>query len=166
MVYRKISAEERLADPDDVRRKRQRREGMARGRKRDPAKYNRKALDYYYANQEVIRAKRKEWAKANPTRSLLANAKNRAKKKNLEFNIELADIIIPEFCPITNLKLETGPGKIHYASPTLDRIDNSKGYIKGNVAVISNKANKHKGELSIEEIKQLYLYVKENTIGN
>ena len=44
-------------------------------------------------------------------------------------------------------------------SPSLDRIDNSKGYIKGNVAVISNKANKYKSDMTIENIEKLASYV-------
>ena len=92
---------------------------------------------------------------------MLASARHRAKVKQLEFNITMEDIIIPDICPITLLPIERervgrkGPG---INSPTLDRIDNSKGYIKGNIRVISYRANQKKSDLSLDEIKRLYEY--------
>ena len=37
-------------------------------------------------------------------------------------------------------------------SPSLDRMDNSKGYVKGNVQVISHKANSMKFSASKDEL--------------
>lgn len=48
----------------------------------------------------------------------------------------------------------------HYNSPSVDRIDNSRGYVKGNVAIISNKANTKKGELTIDEVRSLLIYME------
>lgn len=91
---------------------------------------------------------------------MLANAKIRAKKKNLDFNIELSDLVIPSVCPISLIEIKVCTGKVGDSSPTLDRIDNSKGYIKGNVDVISQRANTRKGDMSLEEIKRLHNYCK------
>lgn len=95
----------------------------------------------------------------NPIPHMLARAKQRAKRKGLEFNINVSDIIIPEYCPLLNIKIEFSlekrlpkRGKC-LSSPSLDRIDNSKGYIKGNVRVISNMANMMKGAASKEQLK-------------
>lgn len=44
-------------------------------------------------------------------------------------------------------------------SPSLDRVNIDKGYIKGNIAVISNRANRIKSDATIEEIKALYEYM-------
>jgi hypothetical protein len=91
---------------------------------------------------------------------LFDNARRRAKKKGLEFSIDATDIKIPEKCPITGIKIEFGDdGGLNLSSPSLDRIDNSKGYIKGNVSVISNKANKYKSDMTIEIIEKLASYV-------
>lgn len=94
-------------------------------------------------------------------RLLYYEAKRRATNKNLEFSIILEDIVIPEYCPVFGFKLNTNLERNHSTkdfSPSLDRIDNNKGYIKGNIVVVSYKANKAKNNLSIEELNQLYKF--------
>jgi hypothetical protein len=74
---------------------------------------------------------------------LLGQARYRAKKKGIEFNLELSDVVIPKVCPVLKILLSAGSssGGPRGCSPSLDRIDNTKGYIKGNVQVMSHKAN-------------------------
>jgi hypothetical protein len=74
---------------------------------------------------------------------LLGQARYRAKKKGIEFNLELSDVVIPKICPVLKIPLSAGSssGGPRGCSPSLDRIDNTKGYIKGNVQVMSHKAN-------------------------
>lgn len=90
----------------------------------------------------------------NPEKMMLRSAKHRAKVKGLPFNIELSDIIIPEFCPVLGLELKAnaGAGGAKRNSPSLDRIIPSLGYVKGNVQVISNAANLLKGDSTAEEM--------------
>ena len=66
--------------------------------------------------------------------------------------IEFADIVIPEKCPILECPFIYGTSENYDYSPSLDRIDNSKGYIKGNIQVISTKANKMKNSATQEEL--------------
>jgi len=85
-----------------------------------------------------------------PERTLLYAAKQRAKEKGFEFNLEMSDIIIPKVCPILKIKL-------YYCNcckntPTLDRVDNEKGYVKGNIRVISYLANTMKNNATYEEL--------------
>lgn len=82
----------------------------------------------------------------------LAQHKSRAKKKGLEFNITLDDLHLPKYCPILGMKLDysTLPG---WNSPSIDRIDNSKGYIKGNVMIVSIKANAMKSNATFDELR-------------
>ena len=94
----------------------------------------------------------------NPTAKLLTKAKQRAKDKNIEFNITIDDIVIPEYCPVLSIKLERGDGVFTQSSPSLDRIDSTKGYVKGNVEVISFRANNLKGDATPEELALLYKY--------
>ena len=87
---------------------------------------------------------------------LLENARRRAKKKGLKCSITLDDITVPSVCPLLGIKIHLGgDGIYNMNSPSLDRIDNAKGYVKGNVAVISLKANKLKSDLSLEELRTL-----------
>lgn len=95
----------------------------------------------------------------NPTRRMLSSAKTRAKRDGLTFEIELADLTIPETCPILLIPLSLNKGKAGDSSPTLDRIDNSQGYIKNNIRVISRKANTYKTDMTPEIIERLYRYV-------
>lgn len=90
-------------------------------------------------------------------KSLLRSAKQRAITKGLDFDIEISDFEIPDLCPLLNIKLNNHVGEqlLQDDSPSLDRIIPSRGYVKGNVWVISNRANRAKSNLSLEELKIL-----------
>lgn len=92
-------------------------------------------------------------------RTLWMTAKKRATHKGYDFSIESKDVKIPKICPILKIPLIKGKNKVHSNSPSLDRIDTTKGYIKGNVRVISWKANKYKSDMKKKDIKSLYKYV-------
>lgn len=78
-------------------------------------------------------------------------AKVRAMKQGLDFNITLEDIpIIEGVCPYLKKPFVT-KGRSPY-NPSLDRIDPSKGYIKGNVQIISELANRMKSNASTEDL--------------
>jgi hypothetical protein len=108
---------------------------------------------YYEANREKCIEATKAYRERNREAGLLIGAKRRAKVKRLEFNIDKEDIVIPEVCPVLGLKLVRGTGKTHACSPSLDRIDPSKGYVKGNVRVISYRANQLKSDATLEELE-------------
>lgn len=104
--------------------------------------------------------KRKELHRKDPRKVMLIHARKRAKEKKLDFNIELSDITLPEICPLLNIPIFVSDLKLGPNSPSLDRIDSTKGYIKGNVMVISYKANTAKGNLSIAELELLVSNLK------
>lgn len=81
-------------------------------------------------------------------------AKSRAKIKKLEFNIQIEDIVVPSFCPVLGTSLSLKDGDIN-TSPSIDRIDSSKGYIKTNIRIISNRANILKNNATIEELEKV-----------
>jgi len=81
---------------------------------------------------------------------ILTRARSRARKKGQEFNITLADIVIPELCPVFGVKLVYGD--LDW-TPSIDRLDASRGYVKGNIAIMSNKANRLKNNATAEELR-------------
>lgn len=88
-----------------------------------------------------------------PEVELLRRARERASRKGLDFNLE-SPPTIPERCPALGLVLTPG-GRRRDTSPSLDRIDPTRGYVKGNVRVISDRANRLKGNRSIQEVQAL-----------
>lgn len=118
-------------------------------------RYGVKASDASYRKRQS-----KSLRSRNPVRYLLNQARYRAKQRGIPFEISYEDLEIPEYCPVFGLKLETSGGRRNDCSFSLDRWDNSKGYIKGNVRVISWKANQYKGDLTLSEVEALYCYMK------
>ena len=104
-------------------------------------------------NKDKVYANSKKYLENNPEKKLLKASKANAKARGLEHSIELSDIVIPSICPYLGCVLTTTIDKTN--SPTtisLDRIDSSKGYIKGNVQVISRLANLMKSYANNEQL--------------
>ena len=104
---------------------------------------------------------KKEWYKKNLKRHILKRAKGRSKEQNVPFNLTEEDIIIPEICPVLGIKIEVGEGsKPSPNSPTLDKLIPEKGYVKGNVNIISHKANTIKNDATLEELEKVTSWLK------
>lgn len=103
-------------------------------------------------NKEAVKASYIRQKLARPEAWLLKQAKKRAKDRNLEFNLTLEDIVIPEVCPIMGEPLQYVPDGYSDYSPSLDRIDSSKGYTKDNIQVISSIANRMKWNATREQL--------------
>jgi hypothetical protein len=89
---------------------------------------------------------------------MLIRSRSAAKRRGWLFNLDLSDIVVPERCPLLGCKLERrtdGSRKKSHNTPSLDRIDSSLGYVKGNVWVISWRANQIKTDASLDELKLL-----------
>jgi len=91
------------------------------------------------------------YRKTKPIR-MLQTARASANRRNLDFNITVDDIIIPTHCPLLGIELSVSQNGPSPNSPSLDRIDNKQGYIKGNVWVISQRANMIKSSATWQEI--------------
>lgn len=91
---------------------------------------------------------------------MLKNARARAKKQGIPFDLELTDIVIPEVCPVLGIPLMVGEGKNCPNSPSLDKIIPEKGYVKGNVCVISFRANILKRDGLLWELELVTEYVR------
>ena len=96
----------------------------------------------------------------NPKHWLWVAAKFRAKKKNLEFAITEDDFDMPSTCPLLEIPMFKNPEHACDNSYSLDRINSFYGYVPGNVWVISNKANRIKGDATLEELELLVKNLK------
>ena len=111
-------------------------EKTARYRKNNPEKYKYNHIRY---------------KQLYPEKYLFSLVKRRSNSRHIECNISELDIVIPEYCPLLNIKLDLlGDLDVH---PSVDRIDPTKGYIKGNVMVISHRANRIKNNACAKELK-------------
>lgn len=87
---------------------------------------------------------------------ILARIKNRAKTNKIPFNLDITDIVVPEVCPVLGIPITSGfeKGKgYHPDGPSVDRLIPSLGYVKGNVRVISARANLLKNDATISELE-------------
>jgi hypothetical protein len=116
-----------------------------------------RAVKWRKDNPAKIKAKGQAYRKNNPAQTLLERARDRARKGGYECTITIADIIIPEFCPLLGIKLERGAGVggAKPSSPSLDKIRPELGYIPGNVWVISYRANMIKNDATLQELQTL-----------
>lgn len=123
-----------------------------------------KACRKIYDKSKPRKIKSKEQSKKdrlkNKLRFLLKGARKRARKNNIEFNITKNDLILPDICPVLGIPItKENLGKFNDSSPSIDRIDNTKGYIKGNVCIISMRANKLKNNGTMEEHRKIVEYM-------
>lgn len=99
----------------------------------------------------------------DPRRFMIHQAKVRAKRDGVPFGIAASDIPIPTCCPILGIPLRTATGKPTDNSPTLDKIIPRLGYVIGNVAVISHRANRLKGDATFLEVVLLAKWLERVT---
>lgn len=94
-------------------------------------------------------------------RVMLQTAKKRAREQSLPFDLTEDDIFIPEHCPVLGIPLRPASGRgFHPSSPTLDRLVPELGYVRGNVAVISCRANILKSNGTAEEHERIAAWMR------
>jgi hypothetical protein len=116
--------------------------------------------DWYGANRERVLEKGRDWSRENRNRIMWRSAKGRAKKLGLPFSISPEDIIIPEICPVLGIPLVIASDSGNDNSPSLDRIIPELGYVPGNVAVISRRANRIKNDANLNELKKVVAWLE------
>ncbi len=121
------------------------------------------AKEYRRNNKEKANNTVKQWSIKNPAASLITGARWRAKKDGIFFDLVSDDIVFPEFCPALGIPLLRGVNGFTDNSPTLDRIDPTKGYTKDNVRVISYRANRIKNNANTDELLLVVEYMIRET---
>lgn len=100
-----------------------------------------------------------QYRKTDLINLMLHRCKSRAIQKKLDFNLSKRDIKIPEICPVLGIQLKAGT----LYTPSVDRIDPTKGYVKDNIQIISNRANLLKNNGTIEEFEKLLIFLKKKS---
>ena len=117
------------------------------------------------AKQKIRDKKQYELDKDNEVRGrhrFFIQLKARARKANLPFDLEESDLIIPDVCPVLGIPLKgwLQNTKAEANSPSIDRIVSAKGDVKGNVQIISWRANKLRADASVQELECVLAYAK------
>lgn len=121
-----------------------------------------------YNATQYIRKRRKErgmgW-------SIWHSAKNRAQRASIPFTITPEDVVVPDVCPILGISLIKDTEYIlrseHTSQlnlpnyPSIDRIIPELGYVKGNIAVISWRANNIKSNATLQELESVVEWMAE-----
>lgn len=84
---------------------------------------------------------------------MVRGAKSRAKQRGLPFNLKPSDIVVPKKCPVLGIPLRISKGALTDHSPSLDKIVPRKGYVRGNVIVVSMRVNRIKSDATIKELR-------------
>lgn len=107
-------------------------------------------------NAAYMRGYLRKIRQTRPHETILERARKRARRQGLPYSLRRQDISLPARCPVLGISLRIGQSRSP-ASPSLDRIDPAQGYISGNVRVISDHANKLKGNRHLSDIRSLSL---------
>jgi hypothetical protein len=96
---------------------------------------------------------------------LLNASRQRAKQKNRENTLTLEDILNiwppDNKCPVFGFDLEWNSSGFRETSPSIDRIDSSKGYTTDNIQILSWKANRIKAYATVEELEAVVAFMKQ-----
>jgi hypothetical protein len=115
-------------------------------------------------NPEKVKANKTAWLKKpkNRVSHILGQAKQRANKNGMEFSITLDDLLP---LPVLGIKInyEGNKGQRGFVndSPSIDRLDSSLGYVKGNVKIICWRANRVKSDATVEELRAILNFMEE-----
>lgn len=106
-----------------------------------------------YQGSEDYKSKKLLYKNENYIKTKLATSKCNAKRRDIEFTITENDVECPKYCPLLGIEIDYSFGKgMQWNAASIDRIDNSKGYIPGNVWILSRLANTMKSCANKEEI--------------
>ena len=116
------------------------------------------------ADADAYRTKIRMYVAKDSVGQMLREVKSRAKVKNIEFSLTRDDIQIPEQCPCCSRKIERRTGEFkkgpQRSSPSLDRINNTLGYVKGNVEVLCWRCNMLKNNATAGELRTILRWLE------
>lgn len=138
---------------EEFHAKKQAKRGYSYSCKACTAAYKLEYYKTYKTRQKMIMLERFGASPEGRMAFLITKSKERAKEAGLEHSIELADLTWNSTCPYLGIQLthELGKGQL-LSNASLDRIDSTKGYVPGNVQIISRMANTMKSSASMDQL--------------
>lgn len=136
------------------------------------------AKEWYHNNKEAAKEQYKNWKAKNPGYHtewnrqnrkkkpelyLWRSVRNRAKSEGIVFSLSSEDILVPEYCPALGIKLAIGASGMAPECASVDRVIPELGYVKGNIRVISMRANVIKRNATPEELEKVAAYSRQET---
>lgn len=156
---RAYEARRRASDPEGY--KRAQADATRRYAERNPEKTKAATKRWREENREQFNQRRRDWRSKNLVRALFLEAKARAKVRGVAFEIEAEDIPpMGETCPLLGHPFPPPDVRGTPFSPSLDRIDPTKGYLKGNVWIVGYRANLIKNDGTAEEHEKIALAMR------
>src|ERR1039458_8643207 len=124
------------------------------------ARWNGRSWHCYVCLKVTEKAGRKRKKEADPFGVALAQLRRNANKRNQPFELTVMDfMVLPTHCPVLGMELDySGGGGPNAAS--IDRIDSGLGYVRGNCAIISRRANTLKNNATTGELQKVLDYMR------
>lgn len=94
----------------------------------------------------------------------IASKRNHAKAVGVDFDLTISDLYpLPETCPVLGIPLNYGTGSRGAAdnAMSIDRIDPNLGYVKGNIVMVSQRANRIKNDATVDELRRIYEFYRD-----
>ena len=114
----------------------------------------RERKDSINAYQRSVRRDPATWGK-----TVLKVIRHKCLRRGIEFDLTWQDVAVPSVCPVTLRPFAFGDHSLE--GPSIDRMDPTKGYVRGNVRVISRLANAIKNNCTDPEtFRRVALYVE------
>jgi hypothetical protein len=140
-------------------------ENRKRYRERHPervaAAYSRWRTRYEKEHPDYFARFMKRWKSVHPKRYMVNKARDRAKKLGRPFDITAEDIHVPKVCPVLGIPLFWGDEQKSDNSPSLDCLIPVLGYVRGNIFVISTRANRIKNDATLDELEKITNWTRE-----
>ena len=116
------------------------------------------------STKEQMRQYSEDYNNRHPMRKLMSAKRSNAKRNGIHFDLKEGDVVFPVYCPVLGIKIDYEYGqKLHGPrdnSPSFDRINGAIGYVKGNVVVISWRANRIKQDATFLELEAIAAWMR------
>lgn len=125
-----------------------------------PVRNDRSGRRRPYCNEctnEINRARYNSYRRNNPFVHKCTRAKSRATWLKAPFDLtpEYLESIWTGVCPVFNIEIFIDCEKNKPNAAELDRINPTKGYVQGNVAFLSSRANRIKNDATLDELQRI-----------